>query len=317
MWTRALPTSYGCMSEKIEGRVTSFFSHTSTATKKQENGGGGQVRPACTFLQTNNNGTLLLPSKPWPPASAGVRPAGPLDICIFKLASQTTDATAGSLAPAVMMRLSCRAVVEGDGGWSLRGVNGNLLFLCVCVFLEATHVAAAAAALLSTPFLPCGLFVAARVHGTALIHIEGAFEESSSVQLFFFHPLRSPVLIYIQVSASVAPFLLQTPPTLRFCLFPTEKVLLHSAIHFHLYYTCLLRCTPPHTPNSSSSSSSHPTPPPRLFFLTSPSSASSFGVFVLQINTPCAHPSEPDPPDSFTGSAVAPGKFPPFYSFFV
>lgn len=36
------------------------------------------------------------------------------------------------------------------------------------------------------------------------------------------------------------------PPRPRFCLLPPEKVLLHFAIHFHLYYTCLLRCTPLH-----------------------------------------------------------------------
>lgn len=54
-------------------------------------------------------------------------------------------------------------------------LTGGELFL-----FKATCVAA----LLS--ILSCRLFVAAGVYGTALIHIEGPFEESSSMQLFFF-----------------------------------------------------------------------------------------------------------------------------------
>lgn len=53
-------------------------------------------------------------------------------------------------------------------------------------------------------FLFCCLFVAARVYGTALIHIEGAFEESTSVRLF--HPVYPPLPIYIWVSISLSFF---------------------------------------------------------------------------------------------------------------
>lgn len=128
---------------------------------------------------------------------------------------------------------------------------------------------------LSSPllsFLPCGLFVAAQVHGTALIHIEGAFEESSSVQLF--HPLRSPVLIYIQVSASVAPSLplpypdLPPPPSASVC----SRLKKCFCIPLFIFTSI----TPAY-------SDVPPPPPPRflaqLFFLTNPSSAFSFAVF--------------------------------------
>lgn len=67
-------------------------------------------------------------------------------------------------------------------------------------------------------FLFCRLFVA--VYGTALIHIEGAFEESTSVRLF--HPVSPPLPIYIRVSISPS-----------FFLSPSVCISLKSTFAFH------------------------------------------------------------------------------------
>lgn len=83
--------------------------------------------------------------------------------------------------------------------------------------------------------------MAAGVYGTALIHIEGAFEESTSVRLF--HP---PLPIYIWVSVSLFLSL-----SLCVCLYLSKNVLLHSTIHFlffSLFSTCPLRYSPPPPP---------------------------------------------------------------------
>lgn len=127
-------------------------------------------------------------------------------------------------------------------------LTGGELFL-----FKATCVAA----LLS--FLSCRLFVAAGVYGTALIHIEGAFEESSSVQLFFFSStLLSCPYLHLSVNLCLV-FFLFFSLCLCLCLFPPLKkstfVFRYSiSVFFHLHYTCLLRCSPP-----SFFSSSHTT----------------------------------------------------------
>lgn len=67
----------------------------------------------------------------------------------------------------------------------------------VCWQKKSSYFSTCDASLLS--FLSSGLFVAARLYGIALIHIEGAFEESTSAQ--FFHAICSSPYLHLSFNS--------------------------------------------------------------------------------------------------------------------